>query len=138
MLVAVDRPTALRLLRIYGINPPMQDDRFEKPARFDAGIPVTIEAVGGSDGPAVRLKIDGQRFSYPCPLDASAASHAVQHLHEEHVLPQTTASDAALHSLLVKASRMYVETGMGAVHLILYLTPQGYRMHAVYMTRSKN
>lgn len=138
MLVAVDRPTALRLLRIYGINPPTQDDRVESAARFDAGIPVTIEAVGEDDGPAVRLKIDGQRYSYPCPLDESAAGEVIRRLHVEHILPQTGASDAALHSLLVKASKMYLETGIGAVHLILYLRPQGYRMHAVYMTRSKN
>ncbi len=45
--------------------------------------------------------------------------------------------DATLAQLLVKCSKLFSDSGMGELHLLLYLIPQGYRTHAIYMMRAR-
>ena len=138
MLIAVDSPTALRLLRIYGINVPVTDERFESDHTFDAGIAVTIDGVAEPElGWCIRLKIGKQRGSRMCPVTERDAEDLVAEFHESNVLPSDDKWDRTLVQLLVKCSKLFVEGGMGEFHLLLYLTPQGYRTHAVYMMRSR-
>jgi hypothetical protein len=137
MLVAVDHPTALRLLRIYGINAPVAEERLEFDHSFDAGIAVTIDGVSESkQGPNIRLKIGRRREALMAPVTELDAENLVRAFRDEDLLPDGR-WDHPLAQLLVKCSKLYVDNGLGELHLLLYLTPQGYRTHAVYMMRSR-
>lgn len=138
MLMTVDSQTAARLLRIYGINPPVTDERFAAHHDLDAGIPVTMDAVNEPDlGQCVRLKISGKRFARMCPVTEDEAAAMVSQFHDEHLLPPDEKLDRTLVHLVLKCSKLFLEAGVGELHLVLYLTPQGYRTHAVYMLRTR-
>jgi hypothetical protein len=135
MLITVDSQTATRLLRIYGINPPVTDERFE--LNGEAGTSVTIDGVLDHDNhPSIRLKIAGRRATRDCPVSAFEAESLVNEFHAEQLLPDSKA-DRTLVQLITSCSKLFVEAGINEFHLVLYLTPQGYRSHAVYMLRPR-
>jgi hypothetical protein len=136
MLVALDSPTALRLLRIYGINAPVSDERFTGDPSYNAGIPVTIDGIL-QPGPSIRVKIGTERASRSCPVAQADAAGLVRELHEANALRSDQKWDTALIQLIVKSSKLFLDSAMGEFHLVLYLTPQGYRTHAVYMMRTR-
>lgn len=136
MLVGIDRRTAARLLCIFGINPPSIDERFESGEAFDAGIGVSIHALTDSRGPALHVKIGGRRASSQCPPVPADVERLINQLHATGVLPSGELSDATLARLLEVCGKLYAETRVRAMHAIFYLTQDGYRTHAVYMTRS--
>lgn len=139
MLITVDSQTAMRLLRIYGINTPVTDERFAAHHDLEGGIPVTLDGVVDPElGPAIRLKISKQRGMRMCPVAEYEAETLVNEFHAAGVLAPEEKRDRTLVHLLVKCSKMYMDSGIGELHLVLYLTPQGYRTHAVYMLRSRN
>lgn len=139
MLMTVDSQTAARLLRIYGINPPVTDERFATHHNLETGIPVTLDAVNDPAlGNCVRLKISGRRLARLCPVTQYEAETLVAEFHNEHLLPPDEKTDRTLVNLLTKASKLFTEAGVGELHLVLYITPQGYRTHAVYMLRTRN
>jgi hypothetical protein len=135
MLITVDSQTATRLLRIYGVNPPVPDERFAP--NGDAGTPVTIDGVvDADDRRLIRLKIGGRRLLRPCPVTQFEAEALVNEFHAEALL-QDRQSDRTLIQLVTSCSKLFVEAGINEFHLVLYLTPQGYRSHAVYMLRPR-
>ena len=139
MLITVDNQTATRLLRIYGINPPVADERFLAHHDVDTGIPVTIDGVPDPEyGPSIRLKISGRRSARMCPVTEFEAETLVAEFHTEPLLPADPKLDRTLVHLLVKCSKLYQDSGISELHLVLYVTPQGYRTHAVYMLRARN
>lgn len=139
MLITVDNQTATRLLRIYGINPPVADEHLLTHHDAEAGIPITIDGVADAElGPAVRLKIGGRRSARMCPLAEVDAESLVAEFHNENVLAADPKADRTLVQLLMKCSKLYQDSGISEFHLVLYLTPQGYRTHAVYMLRTRN
>ncbi len=139
MLITVDNQTATRLLRIYGINPPVADDRFLAHHEVDAGIPITIDGVADPEfGPSIRLKISGRRSARMCPVTEFEAETLVAEFHAEQLLAVDPKVDRTLVHLLMKCSKLYQDSGISELHLVLYLTPQGYRTHAVYMLRTRN
>jgi len=136
--MAVDNHTALRLLRIYGINAPVPDERLETDHRFDAGIPVTIDGVtDGENGPSIRLKIAKQRATRMCPVADRDAHNLIAEFYDSNILQPDEKRDRTLAGLLVKCSQLFLASGVGELHLLLYLTPQGYRTHAIYMMRAR-
>jgi hypothetical protein len=139
MLITVDNQTAVRLLRIYGINPPVADERVTAHHDADAGIPVTIDGISDPEfGASIRLKISGRRSLRMCPLTEFEAETLVAEFHNEHLIPADPKIDRTLIHLLLKCSKLYQDSGISELHLVLYLTPQGYRTHAVYMLRARN
>lgn len=139
MLITVDSQTATRLLRIYGINPPVTDERFLAHHDAQAGIPATIDGVADPEyGQSIRLKISGKRSSRMCPVTEFEAQTLVAEFHADNLLPVDPKMDRTLAHLLTKCSKLYQDSGLGELHLVLYLTPQGYRTHAVYMLRTRN
>lgn len=124
MLITLDSRAASRLLRIYGIRPPIPQER-----EAAAGVPVTIDGIGGVQSQReIRLKIDGRRASRACPLDESdARALAAEFGHD----------GAALVNLLVKCSKLFAESGLAELHLLLYVTAQSYRTHAMYLLRDR-
>lgn len=139
MLITVDNQTASRLLRIYGINPAVADERFLAHHDVNAGIPVTIDGVSDPEfGPSIRLKISGRRASRMCPVSEFEAETLVAEFHAEKLLNVDAKADRTLVHLLEKCSKLYQDSGISELHLVLYLTPQGYRTHAVYMLRTRN
>jgi hypothetical protein len=139
MLITVDNQTATRLLRIYGINPPIADERFLPHHQADIGVPVTIDGVMTSGlGPLIRLKIAGQRFARACPLAETDAEALVEEFCAEKLLDLDPKTDRTLVSLLMKCSKLYQDSGISELHLLLYLSPRAYRTHAVYMLRTRS
>lgn len=139
MLITVDNQTATRLLRIYGINTPVSDERLPAQRNADAGIPVTIDGVvDAHSGPSMRLKISARRSSRACPVTEFQAETLVAEFRAENLLPADTKPDRTLVHLLMKCSKLYQDSGISELHLVLYLTPQNYRTHAVYMLRTRN
>lgn len=139
MLITVDSQTATRLLRIYGINPPVTDERSLTYHDGRTGIPVTIDGIVDPEfGPSIRLKISGKRFSRMVPVTEFEAAALVTEFHAENLLEEDAKTDRILAQLLMKCSKLYQDSGVGELHLVLYLTPQGYRTHAVYMLRTRN
>lgn len=139
MLITVDNQTAIRLLRIYGINPPVADERFLAHHDVDTGIPVTIDGVADPEfGPSIRLKISGRRSARMCPVTEFEAETLVAEFHAEQLLAVDPKVDRTLVHLLMKCSKLYQDSGISELHLVLYITPQGYRTHAVYMLRTRN
>jgi hypothetical protein len=136
MLVAVDSGTATRLLRIYGINAPVPNERLigaHDPAR---DIPVTVDGVAGDRGGLIRLKIAGQRFERACPLTPADAESLVGEFRATHVLTGDPKVDRTIAKLVEQCSKLYCDSGLREVHLLLFVTPEGYRTHAVYMRRA--
>lgn len=139
MLITVDNQTATRLLRIYGINPPVVDEHFLAHHDVDTGIPVTIDGMPDPQaGPSIRLKVSGRRSARMVPVSECEAETLVAEFHAEHLLPADAKVDRTLVHLLVKCSKLYQDSGISELHLVLYTTPQGYRTHAVYMLRMRN
>ena len=138
MLMAVDNQTALRLLRIYGINAPVTDERLESGHQFDAGVATTIDGIADAQsGPMIRLKIEKQRGSRICPVEELDAYNLIQEFHDTGVLKPDDKRDRIVANLIVKCSQLFVASGMGELHLLFYLTTQGYRTHALYMMRHR-
>lgn len=139
MLITVDSQTATRLLRIYGINPPVTDERFlARPDRGESGIPATIDGVVDPEfGPSIRLKSSGKRSARTVPVTEFEAETLVAEFHAENLSVDPKADRTLVH-LLMKCSKLYQDSGISELHLVLYLTPQGYRTHAVYMLRMRN
>jgi hypothetical protein len=138
MLITVDNQTAVRLLRIYGINCPVADERLLAHHDADTGIPVTIDGVADPQyGPSIRLKIAGRRSMRASPITEMEAQALVDEFHAEQLLADH-AADRTLVQLLQKCSKLYQDSGISELHLVVYLTPQGYRTHAVYMLRTRN
>jgi hypothetical protein len=139
MLITVDSQTATRLLRIYGITPPITEDRTSSHQDADPGIPITIDGVADDElGRSIRLKVAGRRASRVCPLTEADAQALLADLQAENVLPVDPRSDRTVAQLLMKCSKLYQDSGVSELHLVLYLTAQGYRTHAVYMQRTRN
>lgn len=139
MLITVDSQTAVRLLRIYGINCPVADERLLAHHDADTGIPVTIDGVADPQyGPSIRLKIAGRRSMRTSPLSEMDAQALVEEFHAEQLLAEDPPLDRTLVQLLLKCSKLYQDSGISELHLVVYLTPQGYRTHAVYMLRTRN
>ncbi len=135
MLITVDSQTATRLLRIYGVNPPVPDERFG--LNGDAGTSVTIDGLlDAENSRIIRLKIGGRRASRVCPVAPNEAESLVNEFHAEQLLPDSR-SDRTLIQLITSCSKLFAEAGINEFHLVLYLTPQGYRSHAVYMLRPR-
>lgn len=136
MLITVDSQTAIRLLRIYGIHPPVTDEHFGHDG--DVGRSITIDGITDAEaGPTIRLKIAGRRKSHGCPMAADDAERLVAEFHQEGVLAPDANADRTLVHLLTKCCKLYVESGISELHLVLYITPAGYRTHAVYMLRTR-
>ena len=139
MLITVDSRTAIRLLRIYGINPPVADERFGAHHDANVGIPVTIDGVSDPEfGPSIRLKISGRRAARMCPVTEFEAETLVAEFHAENLLNADPKADRTLVTLLLKCSKLYQDSGVSELHVLLYLTSLGYRTHAVYMLRTRN
>lgn len=139
MLITVDSQTATRLLRIYGINPPVTDEHFLAHHDVQTGIPATVDGVVDPEfGPSIRLKISGKRSSRVVPVSECEAESLVAEFHAENLLPDDTKADRTLVHLLVKCSKLYQDSGISELHLVLFVTPQGYRTHAVYMLRTRH
>ncbi len=101
-------------------------------------IPVTIDGIVDSGlGPVIRLKIDKHRAVRMCPVTENDAQTMVSEFHKQHILCDNI-HDTTLAQLVTKSSKLYVQSGLAELHLLLYLTPQGYRTHAIYMLRSRN
>lgn len=139
MLITVDSQTAIRLLRIYGINAPVAGEEFLAQHRgAGASIPVTIDGVSDPVyGPSIRLKISGRRSARTAPVDEFEAESLVAEYRSAHLFSDDE-MDRTLVRLLMKCSKLYQDSGINEFHLVLYLTPQGYRTHAVYMLRARN
>jgi hypothetical protein len=136
MLITVDSQTATRLLRIYGLNPPVQDERFA--VNGDAGISATIDGILDSENTrSIRLKIAGRRIARVCPVSLYEAESLINEFHAENLLPPNVKADRTLVQLITSCSKLFVEAGIDEFHLVFYLTPQGYRSHAVYMLRPR-
>lgn len=139
MLITVDSQTATRLLRIYGINPPVTDERYLAHHDGETGIPVTIDGVVDPEfGPSIRLKVSGKRSARMVPVTEFEAETLVAEFHAEQLLAVDAKTDRTLVHLLMKCSKLYQDSGISELHLVLYVTPQGYRTHAVYMLRTRN
>lgn len=139
MLITVDSQTAIRLLRIYGINSPVTDERALAHHDVQSGIPVTIDGVVDPEfGQSIRLKISGKRFSRMLPIAESEAQSLVAEFHSDDLPALYANADRTLVQLLLKCSKLYRDSGISELHLVLYLTPQGYRTHAVYMLRTRS
>ncbi|HKU66235.1 MAG TPA: hypothetical protein VJP85_00510 [Candidatus Baltobacteraceae bacterium] len=139
MLITVDNQSALRLLRIYGINTPVADERLVLQHDGDAGSSFTIDGIlDAESNPSIRLKISGHRASRACPLTESDAESLVAEFHTERALEADTQADRTIVQLLMKCSKLYQDSGISELHLVMYLTPQGYRTHAVYMLRARS
>ena len=105
MLITVDNQTATRLLRIYGINTPVSDERLPAQRNADAGIPVTIDGVvDAHSGPSMRLKISGRRSSRACPVTEFQAETLVAEFRAENLLPADTKPDRTLSDLTLTAA----------------------------------
>jgi hypothetical protein len=136
MLITVDSQTATRLLRIYGVNPPVPDERFQH--NGDAGTSVTIDGIiDGENGRTIRLKSGGYRSSRLCQVTPYEAESLVNEFHEKGLLPEPHAA-RALVPVITSCSRLFLEAGIDEFHLVLYLTEHGYRSHAVYMLRPRH
>jgi len=139
MLITVDNQTALRLLRIYGINTPVTDERLLGQLDMRSGIPITIDGVYEPDGGRIiRLKIAGRRLGRRCPLSEIEAQSLIGEFTADELLTDEPRMQRTLLQLLVKCSKLYQDSGVSELHLVLYLTPAGYRTHAVYMLRTRN
>lgn len=139
MLITVDNQTALRLLRIYGINMPVTDERLLAQHDVRSGIPVTIDGVCEPEaGRMVRLKIAGRRSGRACPVSESDAQGLIAEFTADQVLPDEARMQRTLLQLLMKCSKLYQDSGVSELHLVLYLTLAGYRTHAVYMLRTRS
>ena len=139
MLVTVDSQTAIRLLRIYGINPPVTDEHFQAHNDSGRGTPVTIDGISDpQSGAVIRLKISGKRSSRTVPVGEFEAAALVGEFHDGNLLADEPKTDRTLVNLLTKCSKLYHDSGIAELHLLLYLTPHGYRTHAVYMLRTRN
>lgn len=136
MLITVDSQTATRLLRIYGVNPPVPDERFA--VNGDAGISATIDGILDAENTrSIRLKIAGHRVTRVCPVTQYEAESLVNEFHDANVLPPNLKADRTLAQLILSCSKLFIEAGIDEFHLVFYLTPQGYRSHAVYMLRPR-
>lgn len=139
MLITVDNQTALRLLRIYGINTPITDERLAAQHDVRSGIPVTIDGVCEQDAArTIRLKIAGRRFGRACPLSEHDAQALITEFTADQLLPDEARVQRTLLQLLMKCSKLYQDSGVSELHLVLYLTSAGYRTHAVYMLRTRS
>ena len=130
--------TAARLLRIYGIAAPAGDNSLPPPYGASAPIPVTIDGVVEPGcGPCIRLKLGNRRSSHACPLDEFGAEDLVAVFDGAELHDVDSDVHRTLVQLLTKCSKFYCDCGLREFHLLLYLTPQGYRTHAVYMLRPR-
>jgi hypothetical protein len=133
VLITVDNRTATRLLRIYGISTPVMDDGTPAARNAALSTPVTIDGVSESEScRSIRLKIDGKRCARTCPISDVDAQSLVSEFHMQGK------ADRTLVQLLVKSSKLYEDSGISELHLLLYLTEDGYRTHAVYMLRRRS
>ncbi len=130
----IDAATTARILRSYGINPPVTDKRFARHADLDVGISLTIDVTDDSYlGRSVRLRIGRRLSSGPCPMNESEAKTLVEEFRLAHLLPDVFKEDRTLVHLLVKCSQLYVESGLTRLHLACHLTPRGYRVNEAHM-----
>lgn len=136
MLIGVDSQSAIRLLRIYGINPPIMLERPLAQGSADGAISVTIDGIAVPQL-AIRVKIGGHRAARSCQVSESDAQSLVEEFHKMEILCDNK-HDATLAQLVTKCSKLYAQSGLRELHLVLYLTPQGYRTHAIYMLRSRS
>lgn len=135
MFITVDSRTAWRFLRIYGIETPVADARI---TRTSLEVPVTIEGVMGADRmPIVRVKTGGVRAFRKSPLTEEDARGMAAELQKSGAIPTGEVTARTLWNLLVRCSRLHAESGIAELHLLIYLTAQGYRTHAVYMQRQR-
>ena len=138
MLNAMDGQSAIRLLRIYSINPPVMLEHSLAQGSGEDAIQVTIDGITDPElGRAIRLKIDKHRAARACPLTEEDAKTLVADFHKEAILCDNT-HDTTLVQLVLKCSKLYAQSGLAELHLVVYLMPQGYRTHAIYMLRTRN
>lgn len=133
----IDSQSAIRLLRIFGINPPVMLDHSLAQESSEEVIQATVDGIGDPElGRAIRLKIDKYRAARACPLTGEDAKTLVAEFHKEAILCDNT-HDTTLVQLVLKCSKLYAQSGLAELHLVCYVTPQGYRTHAIYMLRSR-
>ena len=132
MTAIADRPDAARLLRQYGINPPVTDERLARHLDLTRGIALEIDATEDPYfGPSLRLTIGGRRSSVPCPMNSDEAERLVDEFRLAHLLPDVFHEDMTLVHLLLKCSKLFVETGLVGLHLECHLSIRGYRVNEV-------
>jgi hypothetical protein len=132
MTVMADKPDAAELLRQYGISPPVTDERFARHADLAKGIPFTIDAAEDPYfGQSIRLTIGHRRSSAPCPMSQDEAERLVDEFRLAHLLPDVFHEDMTLVHLLLKCSRLSVESGVTGLHLDCHLSTRGYRVNEV-------
>lgn len=124
MTAIADKLDAARLLRQYDINPPVTGETF--------GIPLTIEAAEDPYfGRSIRLTIGHRRSSAPVPMNQDEAERLVNEFRLAHLLPDVFHEDMTLVHLLLKCSRLYVESRVTGLHLDCHLSARGYRVNEV-------
>lgn len=132
-----DSQSAIRLLRIFGINPPVMLEQSSTQGSGEDVIEATIDGITDAEfGRAIRLKIDKHRSARACPLTDEDAKNLIAEFHKEAILCDNT-YDTTLVQLMLKCSRLYAQSGLAELHLVCYLMPHGYRTHAIYMLRSR-
>jgi|GEM_PF-3404143 len=131
-MTIADKIDGARLLRRYGINPPVTDERFARHADLTKGIPLAIDAADDPYfGRNIRLTIGRRRSSAACPLDQYEADRLVEEFRLAHLLPDVLHEDTTLVHLLLKCSALYVENGLAGLHVDCHLTTRGYRVNEV-------
>lgn len=135
MLITVDSRTAWRFLRIYGIEPPVSEARV---SRDPQDVALTIDALVDPElGPAIRVKAGKTRAIRACPLHAGDARALAEDLQASEAVPADEPTLRTVADLASRCAKMFAESGIAELHLLVYLTHLGYRTHAVYMQRPR-
>ncbi len=138
MTAIADKLDAARLLRQYGISPPVTDERFARHADLARGIPFVIDAAEDPYfGQSIRLTIGHRRSSAPCPMNQGEAERLVEEFRLAHLLPDVFHEDMTLVHLLLKCSRLYVESDLAGLHLDCHLSTRGYRVNEVRISSDR-
>ena len=135
MLITVDSRTAWRFLRIYGIETPASEARISRDPHDTA---LTVDAIADPEiGPAIRVKAGKIRAIRACPLLPGDAQALAEDLQAAGAVPADEQALRTVADLASRCAKMFAESGIAELHLLVYLTRLGYRTHAVYMQRPR-
>jgi hypothetical protein len=135
MLITVDSRTATRFLRIYGIETPVAEARV---SRDSQEIALTVDGVTDAQlGAVIRVKGGKTRAVRACPLSEPDASELADELQASGAVPGGDEVAHTVSDVVLRCAKMFAESGIAELHLLIYLTRLGYRTHAVYMRRPR-
>lgn len=129
-MTIADQATVARLLRAYGVTPPVTRKGSKRRAGAPAGgISLQIDAADDPYfGRSIQLTIGRRRSSGPCPMNEFEAERLVEEFRLAHLLPDRYHEDMTLAHLLVRCAHLYDEAALTELHLRCHLTPRGYRV----------